>query len=68
VDDADPDPDPTFHFDDDPGPDTTPRLTHLENQPFLTFIHNGVSLLCFISHVCWRRNFQSFGQYIEISG
>jgi hypothetical protein len=38
VDDADPDPDATFHFDGDPDldPDTTPSFTHLENQYFFS--------------------------------
>jgi hypothetical protein len=44
VDDADPDPDPTFHFDDYPDQDT--HIWKINNF-FGTFIHNNASSVCF---------------------
>jgi hypothetical protein len=46
----DADPDPTFHFDDDPNldPDLSQVLLMVENRNFLkTFIHSSTSLHCF---------------------
>jgi hypothetical protein len=63
--DADPDLDPTIHFDadPDPNPDRTPSFKHVGSQNFFfTFMHSSVSLLCFIFFQ--RRRYQYFGHYI----
>jgi hypothetical protein len=38
--DADPDPDPKFHFDANPYTDPTTNFTHVENLFFFTFSHS----------------------------